>query len=342
MILDDAWYAAAFTQELRRQPLGRTLLGRETVLFRDAAGRACALGAACPHRGADLSRGRVIDGLLECPFHGWRFDGCGRCVRVPSQPAHVKLSPNARAPAFELREQQGILWIRTGVADGSRADPPAYPVLEPAAGHRTVAAAPLLVHAPFLTVVEAALDLAHLPFVHRGSLGTGQSPLVARQHITVDSDGRGLDSQDDADSPWEGSGTFMSGRKKWLARLFGVRDPVAWSHRFDLGGVVQTRAAYADGTWDLAFQCITPADAQRTWVFVEAIRTRALHCIGDLAQRWFMRSANREDARILGSLLATDPAGSVSVAADRTALAFRRLYSRQRDDAAGCGRADPR
>jgi hypothetical protein len=158
----------------------------------------------------------------------------------------------------------------------------------------------------------------------------------------VDSDGRGLDSQDDADSPWEGSGTFMSGRKKWLARLFGVRDPVAWSHRFDLGGVVQTRAAYADGTWDLAFQCITPADAQRTWVFVEAIRTRALHCIGDLAQRWFMRSANREDARILGSLLATDPAGSVSVAADRTALAFRRLYSRQRDDAAGCGRADPR
>jgi nitrite reductase/ring-hydroxylating ferredoxin subunit len=39
----------------------------------------------CPHAGWRLSEGEVVEGRLECPGHGWRFDvTTGRCVDVPA------------------------------------------------------------------------------------------------------------------------------------------------------------------------------------------------------------------------------------------------------------------
>src|SRR5574341_1353490 len=97
---EETWYCAGWSSELKSGPMGRKLAGRHIVLFRGADGTARALGARCPHRGADLAQGCVIDGYIQCPFHGWRFDSVGRCVRVPSQPANVKISTQARVPSF--------------------------------------------------------------------------------------------------------------------------------------------------------------------------------------------------------------------------------------------------
>ena len=107
----DTWYCAGWSRELATRPMGRRLLGRHVVLFRDANGTARAVGGRCPHRGADLAQGSVVDGHIQCPFHGWCFDGLGRCRRVPSQPAGMKISTLARLPSFPLRERQGMLWI---------------------------------------------------------------------------------------------------------------------------------------------------------------------------------------------------------------------------------------
>ena len=81
---DDHWYVACLSADLSRKgdrPVKRTILGSPLVLFRDAEGRAAALVDRCPHRNAPLSFGRIRpdDRTLECGYHGWRFDGAGRC-----------------------------------------------------------------------------------------------------------------------------------------------------------------------------------------------------------------------------------------------------------------------
>jgi nitrite reductase/ring-hydroxylating ferredoxin subunit len=54
------------------------------VVVRTALG-VVAFEDACPHAGWRLSAGRVIDGRLECPGHGWEFElGTGRCMDVPA------------------------------------------------------------------------------------------------------------------------------------------------------------------------------------------------------------------------------------------------------------------
>jgi phenylpropionate dioxygenase-like ring-hydroxylating dioxygenase large terminal subunit len=94
-------------RDLRRAPVRVEIAGRAYALFRDHEGRPSALGDACPHRSAPLSRGVVRpDGRLACPYHGWHFDREGRGVN-PSQPTLRKCDTES----FQLVERYDYLWL---------------------------------------------------------------------------------------------------------------------------------------------------------------------------------------------------------------------------------------
>ena len=325
----DSWHCAGWSRELTSGPLGRRLLGHDVVLFRDASGAARALAARCPHRGADLARGAVVDGCLQCPFHGWRFDGLGRCVRVPSQPEALKISAAARVPAFPLHEHQGTLWLWMGTEQPGTPAPPGWSPRETGRTPRRIFFDAQLIEAPFLTTLENAFDKAHVPFIHQGSFGPGQDPLVARQRITVDPDGEGLQAEDDPDSPWHAEPRVPGGWLGAIARLLGFRRPTTQSTRFEVGGAVRIYQEYPNGTYDLFVAHLTPADEQRTWLFVESVRTRAPHAVGDWIQRRALGRLFEEGKRETSFILGEDPDGPprpVSVESDRLGLAARHLY----------------
>ena len=328
----DTWHCAGWSAELAAGPIGRQLLGRHVVLFRDAKGTAHALGARCPHRGADLARGSVVDGCIQCPFRGWRFDGSGRCVRVPSQPESMKISSLARVPSFTLHEQQGTLWVWMGTGETPTGAPPADPARETSRSVRRVYFGAQLVAAPFPYVLENFFDKAHVPFIHTGTFGPNQDPLVARQRISVAADGRSLRAEDDPNSPWHVAPKLPRGVVGSLGRLFlELRTPIAQHTQFDVGGVAQIYMEYPNGTFDLFVTYFTPADEAHTWLFVESVRTRAPHAIGDWIQRRALRKIFEEGKRETSLLLEGDPDDvprPVSVESDRLGLAVRQLYER--------------
>ena len=84
-MVPNRWYPVLEASQLGRKPVGVTRLGRRLVLWRDAAGSAVALPSRCPHRGAALKQGRVVDGELTCPWHGFRFAPDGACTRMPCE-----------------------------------------------------------------------------------------------------------------------------------------------------------------------------------------------------------------------------------------------------------------
>src|SRR5262245_38326632 len=80
-----SWFPLALSADLEPgAPLGRDVLGTRVVIYRDAAGRPVVQEAYCPHLGADLSVGQVVDGQIRCGYHHWRFDCSGRCVDIPA------------------------------------------------------------------------------------------------------------------------------------------------------------------------------------------------------------------------------------------------------------------
>ena len=328
----DTWYCAGWSHELTAGPIGRKFLGRRVVLFRDANGTAHALGARCPHRGADLASGSVVDGCIECPFHGWCFDGRGQCVRVPSQPERMKISSLARVPFFPLHERQGAVWIWMGAGEPPAIEPPEDPVGQQGQSVRRLFFSPNLVAAPFLTLLESSLDKAHVPFIHAGTFGSDQDPLVPRQRISVDPDGRGLRAEDDPDCPWHAEPKLPGGVLGLLGRLvLGLSRPVAQHTRFDVRDGAQIYLEYPRGTFDLFLTHVTPADDAHSWLFVESARTRAPHAIGDWIQTRVFRKIFEEGTRESSLLLDAgddDPQTPVSVESDRLGLAARQLYER--------------
>jgi phenylpropionate dioxygenase-like ring-hydroxylating dioxygenase large terminal subunit len=110
----DGWQIACRSAALKARPLAVTISDTHLVLFRDGTGQAAALQVRCAHRGAPLSRGRVCDGAIECPYHGWRYGGDGRVVRVPSLPARTMPPDRATTHAFRTVEQQGFVWVALG------------------------------------------------------------------------------------------------------------------------------------------------------------------------------------------------------------------------------------
>ena len=74
LFLRDLWYMPALASSLAPGQMRREmLLGEPVLLGRLKDGTLFALRDICPHRGVPLSAGRIIDGSVECPYHGWRF-----------------------------------------------------------------------------------------------------------------------------------------------------------------------------------------------------------------------------------------------------------------------------
>jgi phenylpropionate dioxygenase-like ring-hydroxylating dioxygenase large terminal subunit len=172
------WFLVAWSGEIARGALvTRRLLGRDLVLWRSASGLHCWLDL-CVHRGARLSLGVIraqnekVNAPAEClvcPYHGWEYAESGQCVRIP---AHPDLAPpaKARVQVYHVRERYGAVWVCLGEPHN---DLPGFPFAE-AAGFRTVTAGPYRFRALAPRVIENALDVAHLGYVHAGLLGDPQ------------------------------------------------------------------------------------------------------------------------------------------------------------------------
>jgi nitrite reductase/ring-hydroxylating ferredoxin subunit len=107
-----SWFPVALASELGPgQTIGRDVLGTRVVLYRGADGKPVVQGAYCPHLGADLSVGQVVEGQIRCAYHHWRFDCAGRCVDIP---AGDRIPPGARIATYPSAEAWGLVWVFNG------------------------------------------------------------------------------------------------------------------------------------------------------------------------------------------------------------------------------------
>ncbi len=161
----EGWYFVASRKAVQeRKLIRRTWMGEEIVVWWDGADRIAAHEAFCPHLGSDLgpeAGGRVRDGRLVCPFHGFEFEPGGQCVATPWAPPPKA----ARLRTFETHEIGGLIFAWWGI--GGRPpqwrlpeDPPADPEWCET-GFRT-----LRFRGHPQETTENSVDLGHLRYVH--------------------------------------------------------------------------------------------------------------------------------------------------------------------------------
>ncbi|KAL4334506.1 hypothetical protein GQ457_07G043930 [Hibiscus cannabinus] len=108
----EEWYPLYLTKDVPDDaPLGLTVFDQQLVLYKDGNGLLHCCQDRCPHRLAKLSEGQLVDGRLECLYHGWQFEGNGKCVKIPQLPADAKIPRSACLKAYEVKESQGVIWV---------------------------------------------------------------------------------------------------------------------------------------------------------------------------------------------------------------------------------------
>ncbi|MDA5192919.1 Rieske 2Fe-2S domain-containing protein [Govanella unica] len=168
-MLINNWYVAAYSSEVvKDKPLGVKILGCDFVLFRNENNEAVCLSDVCCHRGASLSRGKIVDDgcAVACPFHGWQFESGGRCIKIPSM-GDVKVPKRARVDSYPTFERYDWVWVFLGDLPEDKR-PPVPDLLPEYYQTDEWRSTHLLTEVPvnWSKMEENSLDTAHLTFVH--------------------------------------------------------------------------------------------------------------------------------------------------------------------------------
>jgi phenylpropionate dioxygenase-like ring-hydroxylating dioxygenase large terminal subunit len=304
----DVWTPVALSREVGKAPYALTLASERLVLFRDKEGRVAALHDQCPHRGVKLSLGKVgKDGCLECPFHGWRFASSGACKDIPLNPMPEEKRQRYAATAFPVRERGGLIWVYTRPGAEAPDEPQVPADLEDARFSTFFHAETWRAH--WTRAMENMLDMPHLPFVHRRTIGGG-----LRRQLRPDS------SMEVQVQPTPTG-----------FRLTSTLDGVPNSGFLDWNRPNNMTLTILDTprrTLRMRIWCV-PVDANHTRMMMTSSRNFMRYNPLALLFNHFNRVIMKEDRPVVESSHPVEvPAAAEerSVATDRATLAFRRWY----------------
>lgn len=170
------WYAAERSETITNEaPTQVRMLGLDFVLFRDTSGQVHCLNDTCVHRGGSLGRGKMQGDCVQCPYHGWEFDGEGACLKVPSLGPSGKPPARARTDSYPVEEKYGLVHVFLGDLPESER-PPIMEIPEYGEEGWRATIQEYKWTIDYQRSVENALDPAHNEFVHPTHGFSGKDP----------------------------------------------------------------------------------------------------------------------------------------------------------------------
>lgn len=288
-MIPNQWYPILESRQVRTtKPIGVTRVGERLVLWREADGRVACMPDRCPHRSAMLSRGKIRDGCIECPYHGLRFNPEGRCTVIPANGCDAPVPHGFDLAPHSVREEHGVIWYWYGTREPAAELPWISEIAE--LGGNTVS-----FHydttVPQVRIVENVFDFHHFHWVHRWTI-PGVGPRVdefkAEQHGDLIEFGGIL--RHEKPGPRKQDNEF---RVKF-------RFPAVTSIKF--GGI------------DIAY-AFTPIDAHKSWIWTRYTHDKLPTYLGGKALSMLLALVdysifNFQDIHVLR--LQVDPAGDIS------------------------------
>ncbi len=167
------WYPAEESDQITSEPKKVKMLGLWFVLWRDDNDAVHCVANTCTHRGGSLGDGKVVKNCVQCPYHGWLFNGKGECERIPSLGPLKKVPERSRIDAYPVDERYGLVFVFLG-------DLPEHerPTIMPINEYGTDGWRTLRMRynwkANYIRLVENQSDPSHVEYVHSGMGMAGQ------------------------------------------------------------------------------------------------------------------------------------------------------------------------
>ena len=175
------WYVILESKELKKnKPLRIIRFNEHLALWRDENNDVCCISDKCCHRGVSLSCGRIVNGKLECPFHGFIYDKSGKVQIIPANGKNRPVPETMKVLSYKSFEGYGFIWLWWGESEKISGEPFFFKELSGFSysgfkDHWNV---------HYSRAIENQLDVVHLPFVHKTTIGRGGKTLVNGPVVT--------------------------------------------------------------------------------------------------------------------------------------------------------------
>jgi phenylpropionate dioxygenase-like ring-hydroxylating dioxygenase large terminal subunit len=172
------WYPVARSRDVKPgKAHAVSFAGDPIALVRPHHGEVYALENRCAHRQVPLHIGVVEGDGIRCSYHGWTYDGAGKCISVPYLDS-CKLLPN-NVRSYPCREAYGLIFVFPG--DKPKVESAVFPGIPSAADpkyktrylDREVACHYTFMH-------ENLMDMNH-QFLHRRFMGGVQTFFLGKR-----------------------------------------------------------------------------------------------------------------------------------------------------------------
>jgi phenylpropionate dioxygenase-like ring-hydroxylating dioxygenase large terminal subunit len=284
--LDGAWYIGCKSSQVNaNKPVAVLMSETPVVLFRTPSG-VTALLDRCPHRNVPLSMGVVKEGSIRCSYHGWRFDGSGQCVEIPSRLTHEPLKSQCVA-TFATLERDGYVWLYS--TPNIKPDHQPLPFKHLDSPGYTSVRSEFLIEGDVFGFLENTLDVPHTGFLHSGLFRTKKKTNTVQVNVSRQA------TFAEAEFIGEPAPKGVVGRL--LAPSGAV---VTHVDRFSLPSIAQVEYSLGTQSHFIATSALTPVDRKRTRIF--AVVTFRLPVAGWLVKPFVAPVARRilsQDAVIL-------------------------------------------
>lgn len=186
-MIPNQWYAILESEEVKvGKPNAFRRMGEQLVVWRDKDNQPVIMRDRCPHRRSELSPGKIVDGNIECFFHGFRYGPDGACTFVPANGRSGPTPKVFKVDTFPARDQYGFIWMWWGEEQDELPPVHWFPDLDHDAFTYNTYRDRWPVH--YSRAIENQLDVAHLPFVHKNTIGRSGKTLVNGPSVTLEND----------------------------------------------------------------------------------------------------------------------------------------------------------
>ncbi len=313
--LDHQWHPLGPSEDVSPGPVGYQVLGRRYALWRSDDGSLTAVPDRCPHREAPLSAGRMVNGCVECPYHGWRFGAGGRCELVPSSVPGTPIPPKAHIEPVNVVERYGLVWLCPGKPLGQipaipQEDNPRFRRLNTPVQRWAVSAT---------RITDNFMDFSHFPFVHTATFGLAQETVVPPLEMGDLPDGyRGYAYEVNANNTTDAGQTVTGQDNDVLHRRMTTGFVLPFS--------VRSTIAYESGLEHILLLLATPVDDVNS-LFNFVVWRNDDFSVPAKEIMAFDLAIGAEDKAMLEKLegvLPMDLTATVSVQSDRPSVEWRR------------------
>lgn len=163
------WHPVALSRDVARGSAKAVrLLSEDLTLYRGESGDPHLVAGRCAHRLTMLHTGWIEGEEIRCMYHGWKFDGGGRCVERPAE-RHGR-EANIRIDAYPVREYSGVIFAYLGEGEAPEFDLPRKAVFETPG--MMLFQRKEIWPCNWVQHVENSLDAVHVSFAHQmGKVG---------------------------------------------------------------------------------------------------------------------------------------------------------------------------